>query len=255
MAGLKIVIDPGHYSGYNAGAIAGYFEGDTVWTLAGLLRTALEEYGGITELTLTRQDVQKDMALEARGKLAADLGADLFVSLHTNGFTSPAARGAEGYYSLHRSESKALCDAIGQAVTGVMREDMPGSCWRGSRTLSYGGEHPEADYYGVLRGAVGNDGRRATKHALLIEHGFHSNPEECAWLTKAENLRRLARAEAGAVAEFFGLAPKQAAKEGAPEKDGTLYRVQAGAFSKRENAEKLAAQLKSKGYQSIVKEE
>lgn len=34
----------------------------------------------------------------------------------------------------------------------------------------------------------------------------------------------------------------------------TLYRVQVGAFSNRKNAERLAAELKAKGYQTIIKE-
>lgn len=37
-------------------------------------------------------------------------------------------------------------------------------------------------------------------------------------------------------------------------KPNTLYRVQVGAFSKRENAEALAKELRNKGYSTIVKE-
>lgn len=37
-------------------------------------------------------------------------------------------------------------------------------------------------------------------------------------------------------------------------KPNILYRVQVGAFSSKENAEKLAKELRSKGYQTIVKE-
>jgi N-acetylmuramoyl-L-alanine amidase len=140
-----------------------------------------------------------------------------------------------------------------------MRRDMPATCWRGSRTRSYGPEHPQADYYGVLRAAVGNDGRRAARHALLIEHGFHSNPEECAWLMKPESLQRLAEAEAQAIADFFGLAPKEpAGKMGAPSangEDAPRFRVQAGAFARRENAENLARRLRDDGYQTVIKED
>lgn len=37
-------------------------------------------------------------------------------------------------------------------------------------------------------------------------------------------------------------------------KPKTLYRVQVGAFSNRKNAERLEAELKAKGYQTIIKE-
>lgn len=40
-----------------------------------------------------------------------------------------------------------------------------------------------------------------------------------------------------------------------PEKPAKLYRVQVGAFQKKENAERMAAELRAKGYQTIIKEE
>lgn len=232
---MRIILDPGHYAGYNAGAVKGYFEGNTVWELAGLLKAELEKYGA--KVTLTRQDNRKDLSLEARGEMAA---GDLFLSLHTNGFTSPSVRGVEAFLSLHRPESRPLCDALGNAVTAVMRADMPGTYYRGSQTRAYSNMRPTWDYYGVIRGAVGNNGEREVKHAILMEHGFHSNPEECAWLMKKANLQRLAEVEADAIAKYFGLSKP-------------LYRVQTGAFSNRENAERLAKELQDKGYQTIVK--
>ena len=41
-------------------------------------------------------------------------------------------------------------------------------------------------------------------------------------------------------------------KGGLQVREGKLYRLQVGAFSKRENAERLKAELKSKGYDAII---
>ena len=56
------------------------------------------------------------------------------------------------------------------------------------------------DYYGVLRGAhsVGTPG-------VILEHGFHTNKSNTIWLMQAENLDRLAIAEAQVIAEWFGM--------------------------------------------------
>lgn len=47
---------------------------------------------------------------------------------------------------------------------------------------------------------------------------------------------------------FRGLIP-------APKADNKLYRVQVGAYGQKSNAEKMAAELKAKGYDTIIKED
>jgi N-acetylmuramoyl-L-alanine amidase len=110
---MKVCIDAGHYTGYNAGAVPGYYEGNAMWILAGFLQSALEKYG--IEVINTRQSMDKDLSLDLRGRTAADNGADLFLSLHSNA-ASVNARGTEIYYSIHRTESKKLADALGMAI-------------------------------------------------------------------------------------------------------------------------------------------
>lgn len=46
---------------------------------------------------------------------------------------------------------------------------------------------------------------------------------------------------------------KELKNDGATTNKNTIYRVQVGAFSKKENAEKLAAELRGKGYEAIIK--
>ena len=198
---MKITIDAGHIKGYNIGINPSYNEGGMAWALSRYLGDALKKYGA--EVFYTRSDISKDLALELRGKTAHDNGSELFISLHSDGFTSPTAKGVSVFYSNHRRESLTLANALGGAVAALM-----GTPFRGAQIRLYGGSYPNADYYGVIRGAVGYGGERIPGAALLIEHGFHSNPNDCAWLAQDDNLQKLAETEARIIAKHYGLSAK-----------------------------------------------
>lgn len=196
---IKITIDPGHVRGYNPGAAAGYSEGTAMFTLAGYLKSELEKYSGFS-VQVTRTQVTQDLTLDQRGKMAIDNGSKLFLSLHSNGFSSATAKGVVLFYSLKRPASKALGDKLGQAVTELMNSGTGVTYYRGSQTREYPGWAGN-DYYGVIRSAVCG---ACVEAAFLLEHGFHSNPQECAWLNNDANLRRLAEREAEVIAEYYG---------------------------------------------------
>ena len=59
---------------------------------------------------------------------------------------------------------------------------------------------PEDDYYGVIRAAA----KSGCRQAFLIEHGFHTNPEDAAFLTNDACLDKLADAEAEVIIRYFG---------------------------------------------------
>lgn len=90
--------------------------------------------------------------------------------------------------------------------------------------------------------------------AALAEVAFHDNPEDAAFIMN--NIQGIGEAIAHGICDFFGVAFKmpQPAKE-EPKPTGKLYKVQVGAFSVKSNAEKLAAELKLKGYSAFIKEE
>lgn len=197
---MRVAIDAGHYKGYNKGILAGYYEGDTMWELSLLLKAEMEKYGAT--VFLTRDSVMVDKSLFDRGKMAAINGCELFLSLHSNAAT-PDAKGTEIYYSIHR-QSKDIADALGAAIVATMKQGAPNTLYRGSKTRTYSA-WTQKDYYGVIRAAVGDAGQEPTGHAFLIEHGFHTNAEECAWLMNKANLARLAAVEAQTIAKLFGL--------------------------------------------------
>jgi N-acetylmuramoyl-L-alanine amidase len=92
----RIVIDPGH-GGHDPGAKAfGTTEAEIVLDVALRLEKLLKKVQGI-DVVLTRRE-DEFIPLQERTAIANREGADLFLSIHVNASTAPAARGLETYY-------------------------------------------------------------------------------------------------------------------------------------------------------------
>lgn len=188
-----IVLDAGHGRLGNPHTTKeGFYEGTQNFVLAGFLKKELEKRG--FEVLLTRNDIDDNPSLEERGTLAGKNNAILFLSLHSNAPGSatppdiyPTIRGVCAYYSLTAPElNQPLAEALVNKISEVMNTQN-----RGIKTRSYP-DKPDTDYYGVIRNSVQSGCRRA----MLIEHGFHTNPEDSAFLQSSEKLALLAAAEA-----------------------------------------------------------
>ena len=191
-----IVLDAGHGQfGNPYPLLENTYEGTQNFKLACKLK-ALLEAKGFTVL-LTRNAIEDDPSLEERGKLAGDNHAVLFLSIHSNApgsATSPeayhAVRGSEVYYSLADEPRNAeIARALNAAVVTTMN-----TTDRGVKTRTYP-DQPGINYYGVLR----HSAAYGCPTAFIIEHGFHTNPEDAAFLASDECLKRLAEAEADAL--------------------------------------------------------
>lgn len=188
-----IVLDAGHGRLGNPHTTKeGFYEGTQNFVLAGFLKEELEKRD--FEVLLTRNDIDDNPSLEERGTLAGKNNAILFLSLHSNAPGSatppdiyPTIRGVCAYYSLTAPElNQPLAEALVNKISEVMKTQN-----RGIKTRSYP-DKPDTDYYGVIRNSVQSGCRRA----MLIEHGFHTNPEDSAFLQSSEKLALLAAAEA-----------------------------------------------------------
>lgn len=198
---MKICLDAGHYGKYNQSPVnKSYWESDFAWKFHLLLKAELEKYG--VQVVTTRADQKKDLGLEARGRAAK--GCDLFLSIHSN------ACGVESAdHPLACVCASGQCDVLGdnlaKTCAKVMVTNNPGRIWK---RKGAGG----ADYYGVLRGAasVGVPG-------ILMEHSFHTNTRATNWLLNADNLRKLAQAEAQEITDYYGLKIADVPAESVPE--------------------------------------
>lgn len=196
--GIVVTLDPGHVAGYNTGINRNYREGTVMFTLAYKLKNELEKYNDI-KVYVTRTALNQNPTLSRRGQIGIANDSDVFLSLHSNA-AGASAMGSVMYRSVKRPNSTDLGEAILNAVVATMKADVPKTYSRGvlTRPNSSGG-----DYYGVIRSSVA--GSSPVKYTYIIEHGFHTNSAECAWLMKDSNISKLAVAEAKAIADYFGL--------------------------------------------------
>jgi N-acetylmuramoyl-L-alanine amidase len=195
-----IVLDPGHGQFGNKHTTRdGFYEGTQNYILASFLKAELEAIG--FDIRMTRERVEDDMGLVERGAMAGNIGAVMFLSIHSN---APGGnpgeeryakiRGAETFYSVSDCEGNApIARDLTDAVVRTMQTEN-----RGIKTRRYP-DNESVDYYGVLRSAAAS----GCKRAFLIEHGFHTNPEDSAFLQNSKCLAKLAKAEAEVIDRWF----------------------------------------------------
>lgn len=193
---MKICLDAGHYGKYNPSPCnKNYYESDMTWKLHLLLKAELEGRG--FEVITTRTNQATDLGLEARGKKSK--GCALFLSLHSN-----AGKTSVPNYStaccLIDDKSTNIDDIsvdlgkkLADKVSQLMGSKHSGTVYR--RKGNY-----NSDYYGVLRGA-----KSVGTPAILLEHGFHTNPANTAFLLIDSNLKKIAVAEADIIADYFSV--------------------------------------------------
>ena len=165
---IKIYIDQGHNptSYHNAGATGnGLYEQDLTFEIGKILEKLLEDDGRFeirmsrpTAGTVLGTDV--DSSLDARVQGATDFGADYFISLHINSFTSDTVSGIEAYSAEQGTEAFNFGTILlqGMEATTNLRN-------RGMKV------NPDLR---VLK--------NATMPAVLLEMGFISNPDDAALL-------------------------------------------------------------------------
>ena len=227
---LKIMLDPGHGQyGNQSPRDRNFYEGTNNYKFALALKEALIAYEDV-EVLMTRGSITDDPSLEQRGNMAVAEGCDVFLSIHSNASADPSAYGVEGFYSVKTPDARGLLEGL----CNVVRLNLPASKVRRVTTKLSGG----GDYYGVLRSSEG------VKYSVLIEMGFHTNPKELACIQLDEWHKVVAQGQAQVFADFFKLKKKNEE----PEK---LYSI----LLTKSDAEKLASELKAKGYNAIIREE
>ena len=200
----KIMIDPGH-SGYyfNKSPVNDeYYESYVMWNLAQYLKAALEDYGFL--VGMTRSSIYDDPELTERGRKAK--GYDLFLSLHSN---AASTEKPDAPWIIHYSEdsftdlddeSRRVAHALGPVVSSIMGVSDPYYYTKNCDFDRDGDGRVGDEYYGVLFGAksVGVPG-------VIIEHSFHTNKAATNWLLDNKNIEALAKAEAHALAKYYGM--------------------------------------------------
>ena len=198
-----VVIDPGH-GGKDPGAISpnNNYEKTVVLKVSLLLGEMIQKNFPDVKVVYTRND-DRFIGLAKRAKIANDIGADLFISIHANAIEIPSANGFETWVlGLHKSQA-ALEVAKFENSAILMEEN-------NEQTYSeFDPNDPDAyialsmrqnaflDQSLILANAIQKDSKlklglrnrgvkqagfmvlyRATMPAVLVELGFLSNPRD-----------------------------------------------------------------------------
>ena len=199
----KICLDAGHYGKYNRSPVnKKYYESEMNWKLHNFLKEELKARG--FDVIVTRTNQKKDLALYDRG--AKSKGCDLFLSIHSNASSSDKSDFAVACCQVNDNTTKIdeKSVEIGKKLASVVNKTM--AC-KGTAQIYRRVGNYNKDYYGVLRGArdVGTAG-------VLMEHSFHTNLRATNWLLNDDNLKKLAKAEAEMLADYFDVKKPTTAK-------------------------------------------
>ncbi len=201
---LVLCLDPGH-GGRWQGAI--YFkceERNLVLQLAKEIRAYLNEHYPEIEVYLTREDnnvFSNDIGpdLRARVEFAVEKKANILVSLHLNASESHNLRGTMVCISKQpniNGISKELADCLMDATESL------GLKRRGYETRNSGDTFDEngvpVDYYAICR-----HGSSLNIPAVILESCFMDNEEDFKYVKDEAAIKRLAAAEAEAMAKFL----------------------------------------------------
>ena len=155
-------------------------------------------------------------------------GADLHVPVHTNAFNGKVMGTRMFCYSAG-GKGMAACKAIFARLAPIT----PGE----SENIQV-----NADYYEV---------RVPAAPTAYIECEFHDTVEGAKWIV--ENTVLIGETIARGICDYFGVTFKEP-EQPKPDAGATIYRVQVGAYTKKENAENMLAKLKKDGYSGFIVE-
>ena len=167
------------------------------------LKYHLERHG-VKTMYSCNVETDTDVSLSARCKTANNAKADLFVSIHANAFgiTWNSANGWEVFTYKGSAKGKKLAESIRKESIALLKlKD------RGIKT----------------------DSLYVTKHtkmpAVLIEHGFYTNKEECAKLKDTEFRKKCAVADAKGILAYLGMPWKEEAAESTKTEEQTVMKI------------------------------
>ncbi|MBM6820446.1 N-acetylmuramoyl-L-alanine amidase, partial [Clostridium saudiense] len=218
-----VVVDPGHeIESVDPGAVAThsgirYVEGNLNLQIDIKLKAELEARG--IEVYMTRYDsviIDKDSteSLKKRVKVANELDADLFVSIHHNSYTTSSANGFEVYYSTGTPITTYINEKVitedGRDLTLETKAYASRSATDKvavSKALATAITNEASSTLGLYnRGAKDSNlyvCKNTTMPSILIENGFLTNPTEAAKVSTSSHQQKLAEITATKINEVL----------------------------------------------------
>lgn len=154
----------------------------------------------------------------------------LFLSLHANAY-------GESWSDPYGTETFVLRKDLSEAVSAATCVN--NKIYKSMITKNRGVK--ESNFY-VLR--------ETAMTAILTEVGFYTNKDECAKLKDKNRRKLVAKAIANGICEYFNVEYKEETPSNAT--GNVFYRVVAGSYQERSNADTLVKDLKDKGYPAFI---
>lgn len=220
----RLCFDFGH-GGENSGACyKGRKEANDVLSIGRAVAAEVRRHGVTVDETRTSDTT---LSLNDRSNFANRNTYDYFISFHRNAYIPEKARGAETFTYLNPSaRSKGLAQRIQTSLVAMGFVD------RGVK---------EANYH-VLR--------ETKASAVLVEIGFIDNKEDNAIFDSKRN--EIVKVLAKAILAQLGINYVEVKPKEQPASGQTIYRVMAGSYQERENAEKQIQKLKASGVDATI---
>ena len=197
------------------------------------IKSRCEDLGITVFLTNPNPSDVSDIALSTRASLANDYWLrkskpkSMFISLHANAFSSDTARGTETYIAKNASTtSKNFAKVLNDNIVNTMKQLDSGAKDRGVKT----------ENFTVIY--------KAAMPSVLVEYGFYTNLNDLKILKNNRN--ELVEATVKAICDYFGVTYKVDTNKNTTS-ENIFYRVVAGSYSNKSNAEAQVNLLKAKG--------
>lgn len=217
----KVFLGVGH-GGNDPGAAKYLVEKDVNLVMALACRDYLERNG--VKVLMSRTKDENDPLTEEIKECNA-FNPDLAVDIHNN---AGGGDGFEAYYHFKGGSSKALALNIEEEVKAI------GQNSRGCKTkVNASGR----DYFGFIR--------QTNCPAVIVEGVFVDNATDVQIANTTEKQRAFGYAYARGILTTLGIDPQEAS-QAVPA--GSVYRVQIGAYSQKENAQAQLQRAKEAGF-------
>ncbi len=246
MSKYLLILDAGHAKN-TAGKKAfdnSFYEWDFNNKMQYTLKERAEAHGITVKLTNPNPATVSDIPLTTRSNIAnnfyrsLNIPKSIMISLHANAYGTDfnSARGVEVYHASNASTnsknlSKYICDNVYNDVKVI--------------DAGFKSRGVKCQDFTVIYKTV--------TPCVLVEYAFYSNKDDLKILKNNQN--ELVEATLKGICKYFNIkyqAPKKEAVKNDSTASNTYYRVVAGSYTNRTNADKLVSELKSKGYNAFI---